>query len=139
MTFTAEEKLKSVLDGLARENSITELCKEYNISRQTYYDWKEQMIEATLNNWNNKQVGRNARDNVSSLDEAKEKIKELQQKQENLKEKLKQATKQSAIYKLQKDYLKFRLTEDDIDPDIKAKNKELFKKKDSLLNTNNGS
>lgn len=128
MAFSAEEKLKIVLEGMTKENSITELCKKYNISRQTYYDWKEQMIESALSNWNNKQVGRNARDDVSSLDEATEKIKELQQKQKKLEEKLKQATKESAIHKLQKDYLEFRLTQDDIDPEIKAKIKEILKK-----------
>lgn len=102
MSFNAKQKLKIVFEGLSQKKSITDVCEKYDISRQTFYDWKKQLQEGALNTWNNKQVGRNSKDDVASLSEAEEKIKKLQEKQEQLEKQLKQANKEKAIEKLKK-------------------------------------
>lgn len=139
MSFSAQQKLKIVFEGLNKENPITDICEKYNISRQTFYDWKNELADSALNNWENKQVGRKSKDQISSIEKAQRKLDELQQKKEQLEEELQETKKESAIYQLQRDYIKFSLTEDDIDPKIKAKNQELLKKSDFQPPKNDGS
>ena len=38
--FSAEEKIRVVLDGLRGESSIAELCRREGIAESLYYNWK---------------------------------------------------------------------------------------------------
>ena len=44
--FTAEEKIRIVLEGLRGEDSIAELCRREGISSSMYYGWSKEFLEA---------------------------------------------------------------------------------------------
>jgi transposase len=44
--FSAEEKIRIVLDGLRGEPSIAELCRREGIAESLYYSWSKEFLEA---------------------------------------------------------------------------------------------
>jgi transposase len=44
--YSAEEKIRIVLDGLRGESSIAELCRRENINESLYYSWSKEFLEA---------------------------------------------------------------------------------------------
>ena len=44
--FSAEEKIRIVLEGLKGEESISELCRRESISSNLYYKWSKEFLEA---------------------------------------------------------------------------------------------
>ena len=44
--YSAEEKIRIVLDGLRGERSIAELCRVEGISQSMYYSWSKEFLEA---------------------------------------------------------------------------------------------
>lgn len=44
--FSAEEKIRIVLEGLRGELSIAELCRREGISPNLYYSWSKDFLEA---------------------------------------------------------------------------------------------
>ncbi len=44
--FSAEEKIRIVLDGLRGEDSIAELCRREGIAQGLYYSWSKEFLEA---------------------------------------------------------------------------------------------
>ena len=44
--FSAEEKIRIVLDGLRGESSISELCRREGIAESLYYNWSKEFMEA---------------------------------------------------------------------------------------------
>ena len=44
--FSAEDKIRIVLDGLRGEDSIAELCREEGIAESLYYIWSKKFMEA---------------------------------------------------------------------------------------------
>ena len=44
--FSAEEKIRIVLDGLRGESSIAELCRHEGINSSLYYRWSKDILEA---------------------------------------------------------------------------------------------
>ena len=44
--FSAEEKIRIVLDGLRGESSISELCRRERIAESLYYNWSKDFLEA---------------------------------------------------------------------------------------------
>ena len=44
--FTAEEKIRIVLEGLRGEESISELCRREGIAPSMYYKWSKSFLEA---------------------------------------------------------------------------------------------
>jgi transposase len=44
--FSAEEKIRVVLDGLRGESSISELCRHEGIAESLYYNWSKDFLEA---------------------------------------------------------------------------------------------
>lgn len=45
-TFTAEEKIKIVLEGIRGDDSIAEICRRYGIHTNLYFNWSKDFIEA---------------------------------------------------------------------------------------------
>ncbi len=43
--FSAEEKIRIVLDGLRREDSIAEFCRKEGIAQNLYYRWSKEFLE----------------------------------------------------------------------------------------------
>lgn len=44
--FSAEEKIRIVLEGLRGEESIAELCRREGIASSMYYGWSKDFLEA---------------------------------------------------------------------------------------------
>jgi transposase-like protein len=44
--FSAEEKIRIVLEGLRGEHSIAELCRREGIVQNLYYRWSKDFLEA---------------------------------------------------------------------------------------------
>lgn len=47
--FSAEDKIRIVLEGLRGETTITELCRREGISAATYYKWSKDFLDAGKN------------------------------------------------------------------------------------------
>ena len=44
--YSAEEKIRIVLDGLRGEASVAELCRREGIAESLYYSWSKEFLEA---------------------------------------------------------------------------------------------
>ena len=44
--FSAEEKIRIVLEGLRGDDSIAELCRKEGINQNLYYRWSKEFLEA---------------------------------------------------------------------------------------------
>ena len=44
--YSAEEKIRIVLEGLRGEDSIAELCRREGIAQNLYYRWSKDFLEA---------------------------------------------------------------------------------------------
>ena len=44
--YSAEEKIRVVLEGLRGEDSIAELCRREGINQNVYYRWSKDFLEA---------------------------------------------------------------------------------------------
>lgn len=44
--YSAEEKIRIVLEGLRGEFSISELCRKEGLNHNTYYRWSKDFLEA---------------------------------------------------------------------------------------------
>ena len=44
--FSAEDKIRIVLEGLRGEDSIAELCRREGIAESLYYSWSKEFLEA---------------------------------------------------------------------------------------------
>ena len=44
--YSAEEKIRIVLDGLRGEETIAELCRHEGIAQSLYYSWSKEFLEA---------------------------------------------------------------------------------------------
>lgn len=44
--YSAEDKIRIVLDGLRGEDSIAELCRKEGIAQSLYYVWSKEFMEA---------------------------------------------------------------------------------------------
>ena len=44
--YSAEEKIRIVLDGLSGETSIAEICRRECIAESMYYSWSKEFLEA---------------------------------------------------------------------------------------------
>ena len=46
--YSAEEKIRIVLEGLRGEDSIAELCRREGIAQNLYYRWSKDLLEAGM-------------------------------------------------------------------------------------------
>ena len=44
--YSAEEKIRIVLEGLRGEDSVAELCRKEGINSNVYYRWSKEFLEA---------------------------------------------------------------------------------------------
>jgi transposase len=47
--YSAEEKIRIVLNGLRGEHSIAELCRREGIAESMYYTWSKEFLGSGLN------------------------------------------------------------------------------------------
>jgi len=74
--YSAEDKIRIVLDGLRGEYSIAELCRREGISESLYYSWSKEFLEAGKR----RLAGDTARSATS------DEVKELRREAQELKE-----------------------------------------------------
>jgi transposase len=87
--FSAEEKIRIVLDGLRGEDSIAELCRKEGIAQNLYYRWSKEFLEAGKK----RLAGDTARE--ASSDE----VKQLRSEARQLKEALAEVTLENRLLK----------------------------------------
>lgn len=73
--FSADEKIRIVLDGLRGETPISEICRREGIAPSIYYRWSKQFLEAGKNGLT-RETTRNATD---------DEVRELKSENEQLK------------------------------------------------------
>ncbi len=44
-TWTPEEKTEIVLAGLRGDRSVRDVCREYEITEASYYQWRDRLLE----------------------------------------------------------------------------------------------
>lgn len=75
--FTAEEKIRIVLEGLRGECSIAELCRREGIVANLYYRWSKDFLEAGKQRLSGDTVREANSDEVGDLKSENEQLKAL--------------------------------------------------------------
>lgn len=75
--FTAEEKIRIVLEGLKGEASIAELCRREGIVSNLYYRWSKDFLEAGKKRLQGDTVREAGSGEVSGLRQENEQLKQL--------------------------------------------------------------
>ena len=65
--FTAEEKIKIVLEGLKGEDTITAICRKHGIHMNNYFKWSKEFIEAGKRRLSGDTLREATRDEVKEL------------------------------------------------------------------------
>src|SRR3954452_12296835 len=87
--YSAEDKIRIVLEGLRGEASIAELCRKEGIAQSMYYGWSKEFLEAGKR----RLAGDTARDATS------DEVKTLRVEARQLKEALAEATLENRLLK----------------------------------------
>ena len=75
--YTAEEKIRIVLEGLKGEVSISELCRREGIVSNLYYRWSKDFLEAGKKRLQGDTVREATSSEVSDLRSENEQLKQL--------------------------------------------------------------
>lgn len=90
--YSAEDKIRIVIDGLRGELSVAELCRREGISQSLYYKWSKEFLEAGKQRLAGNTKRQAASDEVSEmrneLDQLKLLVAELSLKNRVLKKSL---------------------------------------------------
>jgi transposase len=65
--FTAEEKIKIVLEAMRGEETISAICRKYEIHANNYFKWSKEFIEAGKRRLSGDTLREATRDEVSEL------------------------------------------------------------------------
>ena len=65
--FTAEEKIKIVLEAMRGEETIAAICRKYDIHANTYFKWSKEFIEAGKRRLSGDTLREATRDEVAEL------------------------------------------------------------------------
>jgi len=87
--YSAEEKIRIVLEGLRGETGIAELCRKEGIAQSMYYGWSKEFLEAGKR----RLAGDTAREATS------DEVKMLRAEARQLKEALAEATLENRLLK----------------------------------------
>jgi len=87
--FSADEKIRIVLEGLRAEASISEICRREGIASSVYYKWSKGFLEA----------GKNGLTRDTLRDATSDEVKKLRQENEQLKQSLAEAILETQRYK----------------------------------------
>jgi transposase len=91
--FSSEEKIRIVLEGLRGEESISAICRKYNIHQNLYFKWSKDFMEAGKKRLSGDTVRQASTDEVKDLKdqnaELKQELAELYLQNKILKKNLK--------------------------------------------------
>jgi len=74
-SFSAEEKLKIVMEGLREGNKISEVCRRHDIHSSQFYDWKEKAMLGAKEGLKPKRNGKSKK--LKRKDEKLNQLKEI--------------------------------------------------------------
>ena len=75
--YSAEEKIRIVLEGLRGESSIAELCRKEGINQNLYYRWSKEFLEAGKKRLAGDVAREATSDEVKSLRSESSQLKEM--------------------------------------------------------------
>src|SRR6187399_270051 len=75
--FSAEEKIRIVLEGLRGEESIAELCRREGINPNLYYKWSKEFLEAGKSRLQGDTKRQATSDEVEGLRQENEQLKQV--------------------------------------------------------------
>jgi transposase len=75
--YSAEEKIRIVLDGLRGEMSIAELCRREGLAESMYYKWSKEFLEAGKKRLAGDTVREASSDEVKGLRKEASQLKEV--------------------------------------------------------------
>jgi transposase len=75
--FTAEEKIRIVLEGMKRELTVTELCRREGMPTAVYYSWVKDFMEAGKARFKRDVLRDASKGEVSQLRQENERLKIL--------------------------------------------------------------
>jgi transposase len=75
--YSAEEKIRIVMEGLKGEDTIAKLCRREGISESVYYSWSKQFLEAGKERLAGNTQREASRDEVKDLKRENSQLKEL--------------------------------------------------------------
>jgi transposase len=87
--FSADEKIRIVLEALRGEISISELCRRESIAVSVYYKWSKEFLQA----------GKNGLTKETLRDATSDEVKKLKSENQQLKESLADAILEVQRYK----------------------------------------
>ena len=87
--YSAEEKIRIVVEGLRGEQTIAELCRREGIAESLYYSWSKEFMEA-----GKARLAGNTKRQASSSD-----VHELRQENEQLKQAVAELLLQNRVLK----------------------------------------
>ena len=87
--FSADEKIRIVLEGLRGEQSISEICRREGIAANIYYRWSKAFLEA----------GKNGLTRDTLRDATSDEVRQLKQENQQLKTSLAEAILEVQRYK----------------------------------------
>ena len=87
--FSAEDKIRIVLEGLRGEDSIAELCRKEGIAQNLYYRWSKDFLEA----------GKKRLAGDTSREATSDEVKELRAEARQLREALAEVTLENRLLK----------------------------------------
>jgi transposase len=87
--YSAEEKIRIVLEGLRGEASIAELCRKEGIAQSMYYGWSKEFLEA----------GKRRLAGDTAREATPDEVKMLRAEARQLKEALAEATLENRLLK----------------------------------------
>jgi len=73
--YSAEDKIRIVIEGLRGEMTVAELCRKEGISQSLYYKWSKEFLEA----------GKQRLAGNTKRQAASDEVKEMQQENEQMK------------------------------------------------------
>jgi transposase len=75
--YNSEEKIRIILEGLRREDSIAEICRREGIHPSQYYKWSKEFLEAGKKRLNGDMAREATSTEVKDLREENEALKQL--------------------------------------------------------------
>ena len=87
--YSAEEKIRIVLEGLRGEHSIAELCRREGIAQSLYYAWSKEFLEA----------GKKRLSGDTARDATTDEVKSLRREASDLKEALAETLLENRLLK----------------------------------------
>ena len=87
--YSAEEKIRIVLEGLRGEHSIAELCRREGIAQSLYYAWSKEFLEA----------GKRRLSGDTARDATTDEVKSLRREASDLKEALAETLLENRLLK----------------------------------------